>query len=201
MKYLIFLLIPLAFLSFADKDSTELRAGDEAPNFELKNVDGKMVSLADFEDEKGIILIFTCNHCPYAKLYEERIIKLDKKYAKRGWPVVAINPNDPDVVEEDSYENMKVRAEEKGFSFPYLFDAKQEVYPQYGASRTPHVFLLQNNNGNFTVRYVGAIDDNTKNANKVEHPYVEEAIKALEKGETPEVEYTKAIGCGIKSKS
>jgi peroxiredoxin len=145
-------------------------------------------------------VIFTCNHCPYAVKYEDRIIALDKKYKDKGYPVIAINPNDPEVQPEDSFSNMKKRAAEKGFTFPYLFDESQEIYPQYGATKTPHVFLLEKVASDFIVRYIGAIDDNYKSASAVETYYVEDAVEALMAGEEPSVPSTKAIGCTIKTK-
>lgn len=178
----------------------QLSPGDEAPGFKLKNIDGKMISLDDFAAEKGVILIFTCNHCPYAVAYEDRIIDLNDKYAPEGYPVVAINPNDPAVVPEDSFEKMQERANEKGFDFPYLFDEGQKVFPQYGATRTPHIFLIQNEGKKSIVRYIGAIDDNYKDASAVEEKFLENAIAAIEKGETPDPATTKAIGCTIKVK-
>ncbi|MBC35415.1 MAG: thioredoxin family protein [Bacteroidetes bacterium] len=176
------------------------KVGDKADNFKLKGVDGKKVSLKDYSDEKGVIVIFTCNHCPYAKLYEDRIIALNNEYAPKGFPVVAINPNDPEVQPEDSFDLMKVRAEEKGFTFPYLFDAKQEVYPAFGATRTPHVYLLKNKGGDFYVKYIGAIDDNARDASKVEEEFVATAIDALMAGERVATTETKAVGCSIKTK-
>ncbi len=177
-----------------------LKPGDEAPSFSLLNVDGKMVSLSDYSNEKGVIVIFTCNHCPYSVAYEDRIIALDKKYKPLGWPVVAINPNDPALQPADSYDKMQERAAEKGFTFPYLWDDGQKVFPQYGATRTPHVFLLQNTDGKFFVRYIGAIDNNYEDAEKADKKYVEEAIAALQAGNYPSPDFTKAIGCSIKIK-
>src|ERR1017187_7814667 len=101
------------------------KTGDKAVDFKLKNVDGKMVSLADFKNSKGVVVVFTCNHCPYAKKYEDRIIALDQKYKAKGYPVVAIMPNDVDAVTEDSYDNMQKRAKEKHYGFPYLLDVSQ----------------------------------------------------------------------------
>jgi peroxiredoxin len=172
--------------------------GDEAMNFNLKNVDGSYVSLSDYKDEKGVIVIFTCNHCPYAQAWENRIIKIDKKYDKRGYPVVAIQPNDPKLSPGDSFENMKERANEKNYTFPYLLDESQEVYRTYGAKRTPHAFVLENHSGDFIVKYIGTIDDNYKNANKVEKKYLATAVDALLNGNNPEPAKTKAIGCSIK---
>lgn len=172
--------------------------GDVATDFRLKNVDGRMVSLSDYPDAKGYIVIFTCNHCPYAIAYEDRIIELNNEYAPKGYPVIAINPNDPVAQPADSYEKMQERAKEKGFTFPYLFDEGQKIYPQYGATRTPHVFLLEKTaNGNI-VRYIGAIDDNYEDASAVKQHYLANAIDALLKGETITPDFTKAIGCTIK---
>ena len=172
--------------------------GDMATDFSLKNIDGEMVSLADYEDAKGFIVTFTCNHCPYAVAYEDRIIALDAKYKDQGYPVIAINPNNPELVEEDSFENMKLRAEEKGFTFPYLLDEGQTIYPQYGATKTPHMFVLEKTDAGNRVAYIGAIDDNHEDENGVTKRYVEDAVDALLNGEQPEVTKTKAIGCSIK---
>jgi peroxiredoxin len=175
------------------------KVGDVAADFKLKNVDQKTVSLSDYAAAKGFIVVFTCNHCPYAKAYESRIIALDKKYASKGYPVIAINPNDPIVVPADNFEAMQVRAKEKGFTFPYLFDDGQKVYPQYGATKTPHVFLLNKENGTNIVRYIGAIDDNYADANDVSHKYVEAAVDALLANQPIAQTTTVAIGCSIKA--
>ncbi len=171
--------------------------GDKAEDFSLKNIDGKMVSLANFKDAKGFIVVFTCNTCPYAVKYEDRIIDLHNKFANNGYPVIAINPNDPDVRPGDSYDEMSVRAKEKGFDFPYIFDEGQTVFPKFGATKTPHVFLLSKD---LTVEYIGSIDDSPNDASKVSKRYLEDAIAALEKGEKPNPSTTKAIGCSIKVK-
>lgn len=174
--------------------------GDEATDFKLKNIDGKMVSLSDFKTAKGFIVIFTCNHCPYAKKYEDRIIELDKKYKSQGYPVIAINPNDPNVQPEDGYQQMIERAKQKGFTFPYLVDEGQKIYPQYGATKTPHVFVLQKENGKNIVKYIGAIDNNYDNPNDVSEYYVQDAVNTLIKGEPVKMTKTVAIGCTIKVK-
>ena len=175
------------------------KIGDVATDFSLPNVDGEMVSLADFEDAKGFILIFTCNTCPYSVAYEDRIIALDKAYKSKGYPVIAINPNDPAAIDGDDLADMKVRATEKGFSFPYLQDVGQQVYPQYGATKTPHVFILQKEDDNNMVRYIGAIDDSSRKPNNVKKRYVEQAVDALLAGKSPSTTTTKAIGCSIKT--
>lgn len=180
--------------------SSGYNVGDIATDFKLENIDGNMVSLADYKDAKGFIVIFTCNTCPYAVQYEDRIIALDKKYAPKGYPVIAIQPNDPDVQPGDSMEAMKARAASKGFTFPYLMDEGQKIYPQYGATKTPHVYILEKTNKGNVVKYIGAIDDNYKDASAVNVKYAENAVDALLAGkEVPETK-TRAIGCSIKVK-
>lgn len=174
------------------------KIGDVAEDFSLKNIDGKMVSLADYKDAKGFIVIFTCNTCPYAVMYEDRIQALNEKYAQKGYPVIAIMPNNTDVKPGDALPEMKKRAEEKGFTFPYLIDEKQEVYPKFGATKTPHVFVLQKGDGLNIVEYIGAIDDNYKDPNAVTTKYVEEAVDAMLNGKMVKEKETKAIGCSIK---
>ena len=176
------------------------KVGDAATDFKLKGVDNKMVSLENHKDAKGFIVIFTCNHCPYSIAYEDRIIALDKKYSPLGYPVVAINPNDPALEPKDSFELMIKRAKEKGFTFPYLFDDGQKIFPQYGATKTPHVFILKKEETKNIVKYIGAIDDNYKNAADVSKKYVEDAVDALLANREVEVKTTVAIGCSIKVK-
>jgi peroxiredoxin len=174
--------------------------GKAAPDFSLKDFNGKTVGLSQFKSSKGAIVVFTCNHCPYAKLYEERLVALDKKFKGQGYPVIAINPNDVAAYPEDSPKNMKERAKKKGFTFPYLVDESQAIAKAYGATRTPHVYLLDNENGTFMVRYIGAIDDNAQDATAVKVKYLEEAITKVSLAQEPEPSYTKAVGCGIKWK-
>ncbi|MBE0644064.1 MAG: thioredoxin family protein [Bacteroidetes bacterium] len=195
-------LTTLALLVFSSLSATAggYSVGDKATDFRLMNVDGKMVSMADFPSASGFIVIFTCNHCPYSIAYEDRIIALDTKFKSRGYPVIAINPNDPDVQPEDSFDAMVERAQEKEFPFPYLLDEGQKIYPQYGATRTPHVFVLQKDGSDFRVRYIGAIDNNHEDADDADEHYVEAAVDALLTGAAPAVESTKAIGCSIKYK-
>jgi len=172
------------------------KVGSKVEDFSLKNVDGTMVSLSDYSDEEGVVVIFTCNHCPYAVAYEDRIINLHKKYSEKGFPVLAINPNDPEVQPDDSFEKMVERAEDKEFPFKYVFDENQEVYPKFGATRTPHCYLIDKD---MRVRYIGAIDDNYKSEDAVEKTYLEDAIDALLSGKNPDPSFTKAIGCTIKA--
>ena len=195
-KFGIVALLALIVMSFSTLPSG-YKVGDKAADFKLKSVDGKMYSMADYKDAKGFIVVFTCNHCPFAVKYEDRIVALAKKYKSLGYELIAINPNDPAAQPEDSFDLMKVRAKEKGFTFPYLFDEGQKVYPQYGATKTPHVFLLDKS---LTVKYIGAIDDNVDDAAAVKERYLENAIAALEKNQEANPSMTKAIGCSIKVK-
>lgn len=175
------------------------KIGDVATDFSLKNVDGKMVSLADYPKAKGYVVIFTCNSCPFSVANEDRINALDAKYKTLGYPVIAINPNNPEMKPEDSFDNMKKRATSKKFTFPYLFDEGQQVYPMYGATKTPHTYLLQKTDKGNIVRYIGAIDDSSRDENAVSSKYVEDAIDALLANKEITVTTTKAIGCSIKS--
>lgn len=177
--------------------------GDVAPDFKMKGIDGKVYNYASIKDgngknPKGYIVVFTCNTCPVAKANESRIIELQDKYAKQGYPVVAIQPNDPAVKPGDSYDAMVSYAEEKGFNFVYLFDSGQKVYPKYGATRTPEVFLVDNK---MKVRYHGAIDDSARDVEGVGVKYLEQAIESLQKGKDPQPSKTKAVGCSIKTAS
>lgn len=199
MKKLIFIFI-LAMITATGAMSQGYEIGDKATDFSLLNVDGKMVSMSDYNDAKGFIVIFSCNHCPYVVAYEDRMIDLHKTYAPKGYPVISINPNDPEVQPEDSYEKMVERSKEKNFPFVYLFDRGQKIYPQYGATRTPHVYLLNKKGDDLIVEYIGAIDDNYKDTNAVKEKYLANAVDALLNGEKPEVKETKAIGCSIKVK-
>ena len=188
----------LALSAFTNDLDKGYQVGDYAEDFSLMNIDGQLMSLADFEDAKGFIITFTCNTCPYAVAYEDRIIALDQKYKDKGYPVIAINPNNPKAKPGDSFDAMKVRAAEKGFTFPYLFDDGQKVYPKFGATRTPHMYILQKTTNGLQVKYIGAIDDNYGDADAVETRYVEDAVDALLDGRPIELANTKAIGCSIK---
>lgn len=174
--------------------------GDEVADFSLKNIDGKMLSMKDVAKAKGYILVFTCNHCPYSKLYEDRIIALDQKFAKKGYPVIAINPNDETKEPEDSFDEMVKRAKDKGFTFPYLRDDSQEIAKKFGATRTPHVFIVQKVKDKNILKYIGAIDNNAKEPEKVSEKFVEDAVTALLKNKEPKSAETKAVGCSIKWK-
>lgn len=174
--------------------------GDKVEDFKLKNINGKMVSLADYKDAKGFIIIFSCNHCPYVKAYEDRMIALNNKYASKGYPVIAISSNDAVAYPADSYENMVKHAEEKKYTFPYLYDETQEVAKKYGALKTPHVYILKKEKGDLKIAYIGAIDDNSESADQVKVKYAENALEELLANKEVSVKETKAIGCGLKYK-
>jgi len=186
--YLTMVLVALSITSIA-----QVNVGDKAPEFKLLNTDGEMVALSDYSKEDGVILVFTCNHCPYAKLYEQRIIDLNKKYQSKNYPVIAINPNDSVAYKVDGYSYMV----QKQYDFPYLLDNKG-VFSQYGATKTPHIFLLKNKGDQFEVAYIGAIDDNPQEASEVKEKYLELAIQSLIEGKSLKYTTTKAIGCSIK---
>lgn len=175
--------------------------GDAVADFKLKNIDGKMVSLSNFSSAKGFIVVFTSNHCPFSKSYEDRVIALDGKFASQGFPVITINPNDPEAYEEDSYANMQARAKEKSYPYPYLADDSQVVSKMFGAMRTPQVYVLKKEGNKLIVSYIGAIDDNAQDPSGVTKRYVEDAVNNLLVGKPVVTTSTKAVGCAIKWKS
>ena len=196
------LFFALFVLSVITLSAQPISVGSVAPDFSLTNIDGATISLSDYSNEKGVMVIFSCNPCPYVIAYEDRIIDLHNRYASQGFPLVLINPNDAEKQPVDSMDEMIVRAEEKNYPFPYLKDEDQSVYEAYGATRTPEIFLLKNNgNGEFVVAYTGTVDDNYKDASAVTASYASEAVEALLKGETPNPASTVAIGCSIVAKN
>ena len=194
-------LFMLVLFFAGNKADSGYQIGDTVKDFELNNIDGETLSLSDFEDEKGVILVFDCNTCPYSQAYLDRIKALHSKYKSKGFPVVAINSNDAGKSPGDSYEKMVEYAESHGYEHDYLYDEAQQVAKAFGATNTPHVFVLKNNDGEFKVAYIGAIDNNTRDADAVSKKYVEDAVDALLEDKQPPVNKTKAIGCTIKWKS
>jgi peroxiredoxin len=194
--------IVCGLLSFAPA-STAYKIGDSVADFTVKNtVTGTPVSLYSLPGaSKGAIVVFTCNHCPFAKKYEQRIIDLDKKYASKGFPVLAISSNDPTAAPDDAPNLLASRAKEKGYSFPYAFDGTQAVAKAFGATKTPHAFLVSKEGGKWVLKYMGAIDDNTDDASAVKNPYLANAVDAVLAGKAVAVTETKSIGCTIKWKN
>lgn len=200
MKSTVLFLLSVVLLAFAPaKQGYDV--GDTAADFKLKNVDGKMVSLADYTSAKGFIIVFDCNTCPVSKAYNERIHALNKKYAPKGFPLIAINPNSPELARGESFDEMVKYAKKKGYDFPYLYDESQETVKAYGATNTPHIFVLTKSASDLKVAYIGAIDDNTRNASAATKHYVEDAVDALLADKPVATPKTKAVGCGVKIKS
>lgn len=179
---------------------TTLTPGSPAPDFKLENVDGKTVSFNTMGPVKGYIVVFTCNTCPVARDYEQRIIALNAKYAPLGFPVIAINPNDPDVVPGDGYDKMVERAKANGYTFPYLFDKGQVATNAYGARNTPHIFLVKHTSTGNIIAYTGAIDNDPENTRADKTKYLENALSAVMSGKDPATPTTKAIGCTVHRK-
>lgn len=184
----------------AISQTTTITPGASAPSFALPGVDGKETSFASFPNAKGYIIVFTCNTCPYAQAYEQRIIDLNTKYAPLGYPVIAINPNDPEVAVGDSFDAMKQRAKDKTYKFPYLFDKGQTTTNAYGAKATPHLFLVEKKNGANTIVYTGSIDNDPENNKPDKLKYLETAIESITSGHGPDTAVTKAIGCTVRRK-
>ena len=199
MKYLLSVFTLLMSFAAISQPKT-ISAGTTAPGFSLPDVTGKNVSFETFPNAKGYILVFTCNTCPVAQAYEQRVIALNKKYASMGYPVIAINPNDPELAGGDSFQAMKERAKDRNYQFPYLFDKGQQTTNAYGARVTPHIFLVAKQNNTNTVVYTGAIDNDPENSNSTKANYLDDAIKAVEEGKTPAIASTKALGCSVKRK-
>ena len=176
------------------------KIGDAVSNFNLKNVDGNMVSLNSYSSSKGVIVIFTSNHCPFAKAYEDRILALNNKFASQGFPVITINPSDPSTHQDDSFEKMKERAQSKGYTYPYLVDEAQQTSKAFGAARTPEVYVLLKTGPKFVVQYIGMIDDNPQDPAGATKFYVDEAVTNLIGGKPVVTTMTKPIGCVIKLK-
>jgi peroxiredoxin len=195
-KFLILMLTVVSATAFKTADSG-YKAGDMAADFKLKNITGKMVSLADYSTAKGFIVVFTCNHCPVAQAYEKRIIALDAKYAAKGYPVIAISPNDPVAEPVDSYANMQKRAVAMKYTFPYLIDETQNITRAFGAQATPTAYILKKTDKGLVVEYAGAIDNDQEQSNPARTKYVENAVDDLLANKKPTVNASKAIGCRI----
>jgi len=195
IKYMAVFLIGLTVT--ATTATARIAVGEEAPMTDVKmmGVDGNEVSIADVAGEHGTLVIFSCNHCPWVKAWEDRISAIGNAYQKKGFGVIVINANDPGRVPEDDITAMKVRAKGKGFEFPYVVDATSNVARAFGATKTPEVFLF-NAEGKLT--FHGAIDDDAKNPDEVEAHYLRNALDALLAGESVLLSETKAIGCSIK---
>lgn len=173
--------------------------GTKAPalDVKMKGVDGKETSIAQASGPKGTLVIFTCNHCPFVKAWEERTVAVGNDALAKGLGVLAINANDPAVQPEDGFEAMQARAKERGVRYPYVVDADSSVAKAFGATKTPEFFLLD---ASGTVVYHGALDDNAREPEKVTTTWLKDAVEALLSGKAIDVKQTKALGCSIKWK-
>ena len=196
LPFVLPLLLAAAPLAYAGP----LAIGSAIPSADvkMKNVDGKELSLSDVKGASGTLVVFTCNHCPFAKGWESRIVDLGNTYQAKGIGVVAVNANDPSVAAEDGYDGMVARAKEKGFAFPYVVDASSGVAKAFGATRTPEAFLFDKAG---KLVYHGAVDDNMQDPAKVESAYLKDALEAVAGGKAVPVAETKSIGCSIKFRS
>ena len=177
--------------------TNNLEIGSSAPDFHLIGIDEKKYSLESFKDKKALIIIFSCNHCPYVQAYEDRVIQIQKDYADKGVAVAAINSNEDINYPDDSFENMKKRAAEKKFNFPYLRDEDQSIARTYDATHTPEIFLFDENR---KLAFHGKIDDNWQEPDKVQNHYLRDALDELLAGKEISVPETFTIGCTIKWK-
>ncbi|WP_375447045.1 thioredoxin family protein [uncultured Fibrella sp.] len=190
----------LTLPALAQRPASGYTLGDVAASFALTNVDNRTISLADYKNQKGVIVVFTSNHCPFSKAYEDRIIALDRKFGPQGFPVIALLSGDASLYEEDSFERMQVRARTKNYTFPYLLDENQTVTKAFGATRTPQVYVLKRSGDRFTVEYIGSVDDSPQDAAGAQRAYVDDAVASLLASRPVVTPLTKAIGCAIKLK-
>jgi peroxiredoxin len=172
-----------------------LQLGHSAPDFDLPGVDGKQYSLASFKAAKVLVIVFSCNHCPYVVGNEDRMIAFARDYAPKGMAMAAINSNESVEHKTDSFEHMIERAKLKNFPFPYIHDASQEIAQAYGALRTPHFYVFDHER---KLRYTGRMDDNPRNPGKETTHELRDAVDAVLAGRKPPVELTNPIGCNVK---
>jgi peroxiredoxin len=189
---LILAIFGLTLINFTFRDD------DKVKDFKLKNVDGSYVSLSDYPDAKGFIIIFTCNHCPFAKLYPARLNELNLKYKKLGIPLLAISSTDTIAYEEDTYVKVVEKSNKESFNFPYLYDGQQIVAKNFKAQKTPHAYVIWKEKGTWKIKYQGAIDDNGAEPEKVENNYIALDIEQLLNNKEVKIKETKSIGCQIR---
>jgi peroxiredoxin len=189
--------LALGSAASAQEPAASLALGATAPaaSVKMKGVDGREISVADAKGEKGTLVIFTCNHCPWVKAWESRIVEIANAARAKGIGVIAINPNDPAAYPEDAYDEMQKRAKDRGMRYPYVVDATSEVARAFGASHTPEIFLFGKDG---KLAYKGAVDDNAKEPEKVKTHYLADALEAVAAGNAPAMAETKALGCSIK---
>ncbi len=187
----------LAAPALAEDGPAALPIGTKAPMTDVKMqaTTGKSLSIAEAAGKKGTLVVFTCNHCPFAKAWEERIARLGNDALKAGVGVIAINANDPSAYPEDDFAGMQARAKKLGLKFPYVVDATSDLARAYGATRTPEVFLFD---ANGQLVYHGAVDDNAREPGAVKQRWLQDAVTAVAAGKAVPTAETKALGCTIK---
>ncbi len=195
-KLLFSILLFTSFITFAQKEKG-YKVGQIIENFSLKNIDGKYISLDDYRNDKGLIIIFTSNYCPFSISYEKRLFDLNKRYSAKGFRVLLINSTDTVLYPIDSYENMQERAGDMSYPFPYLKDEDQSVAKKFGATNTPHAFVMQKTDEGFKIIYIGAIDNNAQEEDYVSAKYIENAIDELLIGAPISTPRSKPVGCDI----
>ncbi len=200
MKKLILVFILVSVLGSFTSQVEPYQIGDEVKDFRLLALNNKNYSLASYPSSKAFIIVFMSNYCPFSRSYEDRLNNLDRKYTVKGASIIGVISNDANAYEQDSPENFKKRAQEKGFNFPVLIDDKQELCRMFGAERTPQVFLLKKQNNKVTLVYQGAIDDNPQDAAGVMNNYLEDALINVLQNKSLVLPITKPIGCAIKLK-
>ena len=171
-----------------------LALGQEAPDFDLPAIDGQRYSLASFEQKPVLVIIFSANHCPYVGSWEDRMIALGKEFGERGVAFALISSNDAEKFPQDSFEEMRKRAEERSYPFPYLYDETQAAAREYGATRTPEVFLFDEKR---VLRYHGAIDSDYEEGPDLQ-PYLRNALEQVLGGQEVTTAETPAVGCSLK---
>ncbi len=187
------MIVTVGISSFGFKNEGEKTVAD----FKLLNVNGKMISLKDYSNAKGLMVVFTCNHCPFAKLYPKRLNSLNKKYKPLGVPLIAISSTDTILYEEDMYPRMVATAKADKINFPYLYDGTQKVAKDFAAQKTPHAFLIWKEKDQWVIKYSGAIDDNGMEPKLVQKHLLANAVDAMLHGQPIEEKETKSIGCQI----
>jgi peroxiredoxin len=186
----------ITFFTYTQLYAQGYNVGDAIHDFTLKDTQGNTISLRNYKEAKGFIIVFMSNHCPFAKKYESRLLALQQEFAAKGYILLAINSNDATKQPEDSYEKMQ----EKNYPFPYLYDNTQKVAHQFGATKTPQVFLLQKKGHKIEVVYTGAIDDRYDDENAVTERYLAAAIAQLLQNQPISITTSNVVGCGIKWK-
>lgn len=174
--------------------------GDAVAEFQVRNVDNQFVKLTDYKAQKGVVVVFMANHCPFSKAYEDRLMAIHNRFSMQGYPVLAVQTSDVTIYPEDAYEVVQSRSRERGFPFPYTIDETQSVARAFGATRTPQVFVLTRTGSKFVVQYVGAIDDNPQDAAGVQKHYLDEVLLSLTTGRVLQTTTTRPIGCAVKWK-